>query len=999
MKGILKLFPVAMAVLALASCSDIDSLESKNGAAVAEDGDLVISFDPMEVDGEAVATRGMRTKTPSTLNFEEGDLVNVYDADLYKHDVYEYEPGSPKGKFNVIAPQRITTGSQYALYPAGAVKRGYWDRESDMSIAEFAIEPIITYNASSEAKIGDEMYYSYELPSAGKAEWNASANRVDVKNFRALTGILQLNLEDALYNANWIKISSGKKISGTFKVVLDTNAWDAIKLEEGDEDLITDNAIYVDMRQVPSRINCVYVPIIAGIDTNVDGLTVEVAKDDVDDPTTIVAGNWYDTGLKFPNKVIAANKIYRGTKQFSLTDMTPNKVTEMLAQYQTSASDIVLELADKFTIGADGSTEGCKIKLPQFDNNINVTINLASTFTTWTNATATGLVFEDADASKPFKGTVTLNVKGNLPASANATTHVNLAEGSYVIAGDFTNAALQSLFLTKAKSVSVGDGTTATKLTPGAVTYGAIENLTIAAEAEYNKDITTTANNTNVIINGKVDGNIDMTSCVKNRTLLRIHGREANATATPAITAKAAEVTGNVTAMCNVTIDLTAEGIAIASGKTLTLNGYDNTLTLVQGYVDKFVAKVTNTGSWEESKVNVKLDSDNEGLAAFKTIDAQNDANGELTKIDFTESVWDGKIIGAAFTDYKAKTTTYQENSTDKTGKAVFTASQLASLGTAADVVLVANDIDLKSKDTWVGFNISSRLQGILPGEDAAAARTIKNLCLTNAAAKGLINANTATQINNLKLVGVTATKAADADGVGALIGANTAAVTIENVTISGINLAAASGKKLSKVGGIVGTNSTAALTLNNVTTAGTIDGYTELGGLVGATSSNVTTDKDCASTVTFAQTYNSGNDFDIRYAKIGGFIGTVTNNADITILASAEPTIPTHKGSSIEYISSEGEDAGKFYAFTASQGYVGYSGAANFTANQDAFPAGSANLYTAGSILVKKADGSATTKTFLLPAFGTNNKKWNASNKQVDLADGEAIIYSFAKK
>ena len=1023
MKGILKLFPAALAMLALASCSN-DQLLNLDGEAEStaiEAGDLAVSFDPVEEDGAAAGTRAMRTNAPGPMTFEDGDKVNVYDADLYKHDVYKFVSGTPKGKFVVDGTQRIKENAQYALFPAGSVARGYWDHDLDIVKAEFRIPQIFTYSEASEQKIGNDVYYKFELPSAGVAEWNSSENRVDVTHFRALTGILQLNLTDALNNANWIRVRSGKKLCGTFVVELDKDNWSTIALKEGAEDLITDNEIYVDMRKVPSRVSCVYLPVIAGIDTNVDGLTVEIATDDVDDPTTIIPGNWYDIGLKFPNKTIKQNAIYRGSKEFSLTNMTPNMVSQMLEQYKSSATDIVLNLADNFTINAAG-TQGNQILLPKFDNDINVTINLATTFTTWTNTGDDVLKFVDADPTEPFEGTVSFNVVNKLPATAKAETEVNLDKGSFTIAGDFSGATNQDLTLTKANSVSIGNGTTTTKIAPTAFTCGAIANLTIAAEAEFGTDITTTANNTNVTVNGKVDGDIDMSSAIKVGTLLRIHGREANATATPAITAKAAEVTGDVTAMCDVKIDLTAEGIAIANGKALTLNGYDNTLTLVQGYVDKLVAKVTNTGSWEGSKVNVVLNDAKEGLAAIKTIDAQNDGNGNLTAISFTESVWDGQVIGAAFTAYKGQTTSYQENSTPKTGKAVFTASQLASLGNA-DVVIVANDIDLKNKTTWPGFTLSQRMQGYLPGETVDDARTISNLNLTLAAAKGLINAYTgatAGTISGLNIETVKATKAADATGIGALIGANnaTAALTISNVAITGIDIEAASGKKLENVGGVIGSNAF-AVTLNNVTTAGSIDGYSALGGLIGTTSANVTTDKDVASTVTIAQTYSSAKDFDINYAKIGGFIGTITaNTVDVTIKSSVMPTTPTHSHAAAEYISDESEVSGKFFSFTpaATQGYVGYCGAANVNPTQDKFPAGSRNEYKAGQILYQEYNTGAaaweTTKKYILPVFGMNNKKWSATDK-VDLAElvrnddanktvktpAEAIVYSFTKK
>ena len=60
MKGILKFFPAALAVFALASCSENDMLGEKFATQQGQDlGDLIVTVDPL--DNESVVTRSYRT--------------------------------------------------------------------------------------------------------------------------------------------------------------------------------------------------------------------------------------------------------------------------------------------------------------------------------------------------------------------------------------------------------------------------------------------------------------------------------------------------------------------------------------------------------------------------------------------------------------------------------------------------------------------------------------------------------------------------------------------------------------------------------------------------------------------------------------------------------------------------------------------------------------------------------------------------------------------------
>ena len=998
MKGILKLFPAALAVIALASCSNDDILGEKAQAPTPQKGDLVISFDGF--DDEGSNTRALRDNAFGTLTFQEDDQVNVYDDQLYATDFYTFQTDAFYFEEQFEGDTKQVTEPKFAVIPGDKVKKAYVYRQKNENRVDIEIPQVITYK--EEAINATTTGYGFDLPAFGYAKLN-SEGYVEVSKLRYMVGILKIDLKNAFSNATYLKLSNaaGKPLSGNLTAILtsDESKRKEVKLQVLDSELKVNSDIYVDLRTVPSNQSCVYIPIVPGLDGDADGIKLEYAKDDVADPTTI--GTWTATGMKFPGTTFEQNKRYTGEHEFALADLTPNLVTSMLEQYKSTSSDIVLDVTNSFTVGSETSTEGRLIQLPKFENDVNVEINLASTFATWSNSTGYRIDFVDADSEEPFTGKVTLNVANKLPASSKTPLYINLPEADVVIAGDFDKANNNGLTVVAAKSFSIGDGKTNTSVVEGSLnltdgtTAGNISSdvkkFVVAANARLKMTTATkiaTVGNTDVTIDGSLLAtSIDMTASPKST--LTIGGRKADATATPAITALAAYIQGNVKTAGDVVVNLTAEGEVLQGGsKALTMSGANKTLTLVQGYLEKVVAHVANTGQWEGNAVTIVLDNAKEGRAMILNMEEENGDNGKPSKIAFNKSLWDGNAITNTFTNYYGKYTTYKYYDAEGTLRtatdAILTATQMASVNyyNGGNGVKLFNDLDLNNK-VWSKVAGNAGYLGKFDGQN----HTIEKLNIGGNSGSLFFNGSSNSEVKNLKIVGVTSA-AAPTSKLGALIADVTLATTIENVEVSGI--AIASTGALNIAGGLIG-NVAANLTLKKVSATGSIDGYTNLGGIIGkVTSGAVTIDKDSKAAVTIAQSYASGKKMDANYASIGGIAGSVTTGSgtSLTIDAGVTATAPTHAHKAQEYISDVDATSGNFFDInidTTVNPYVGFNGTAN-------------SSKTAGKSLNVKVGST----TFYEPAFGFDNAKTVDSKGVVTATYNggtEKVGYYFSKQ
>lgn len=980
MKKIFKFIPAALAVLAMASCSNDMLLGDKTQQQdVANKGDLRISWDAF--DGQS-GTRAMRDADGKHLTFANTDMVNVYDESLYATDVYEFQDDA---FYYASTGDPMVSEPKFAIMRGATVKdpKGYTDRASRKTCVDIEIPRVITYDVDSERKLEDgTKVYACDLPAFGYASLNPEGY-VEVKNLRYMTAILQVHLTKAVGNASFLRLSNtaGKSLSGILTATLESDPEQRENValdDEHDPDLTVYDNLYVDLTGVSSNESYIYIPVVAGLDGDLDGIKLEytnnrnisdVASELDDNGTPIV---WLNTGMEFPNKKFKQNKLYKGSAEFEFEDMNPKLISDILAQYVGTEEDIDINITKTFNIDDSDPDVHNVIKLPKFENDVNVNITLDENFNTWALAAGSdALTIEDLDEDDPFTGTITINAGDviNGQTANDVDINIELAEGTAIIAGEFNNDQQLNPI---GGNIQLGDGETTTK---GFIITGKIgddvKSFTIAKEAEMASDLDCTGiveNQTKtIIIAGKLTGDI-LTSpspTEEDATTVTVSGEvtgSITATATDAFTSvyvsgivgtninlpgavkgeisitsgdpevdapDAIYVGGNVTMKGDVEVALANEGEAIAG--TLTMTGSGKTLKLVQGYIKEISVNVANAGSWENKYIDVVLNDANEGLAGFKTLTEAPDNEAR-----FTESVWDGNKITNA---------TYTSQATTHNGDLCFyTASQFASMTSIGGNRYLCNDINLNNKP-WSAYQQKAIFEGVkVVAKDVEKTKrqypVIKNLNLKKKEAteteyaNGLFLRNSAAStVKNITIDGVTADFAVKKTlGIGAIYGYTTFDATFENVIIKGINIK--NTKEMSGVGGLVGI-ANATITATSAKVAGTIDGYSRLGGFVGS-NGNFTSifDKCDASGIAFKQTYDSGKKMDLNYAMIGGFIGSTENYVEST--NGVAPASINFDKTAKMYRSSDSETVGNFFNYNAEQNYIGFSAEDDLTARLD---------------------------------------------------------------
>ena len=941
MKKFFKLIPAALALVALASCSNDDLLNTEKPV-VFGGGDLIVECDPLE-SGEGDATRAYRTADAKSLFFVETDKINVYDADLYKHDRYVFN-----GSSFVIDGKKYGIEPKYALFPSADVVRGYWDHETDMVNAEFAIPQVIRYDAESEKTMDGKKVYAANLPMFGYAATNGDG--VKVSNLRYLVALLKIDVKNAYGNANYLRLTNSKKkpLTGTFVATLnpDPAKREKVFLKKGAADLISSEFLYIDLRNVPSENSIIFVPIIPGLDGDADGISLMYTHETGDDPTKFAASSWYETGCKFPMVEFTAHKLFEAGYTFSLGAETPDEISAILAQYApTAESDIVLNIEKKFytkTNGAGKVTEN-EFKIPATKAGVNIQINLDDKFAVANWDGADDISFVDADADKPFTGKITFNLKDKMSTSGKIKNiTVNLPKADVVLAGDFNNTA--TMFLTKAKTVSLGDGATTTtikNLTNTTKSVANVGTLTIASKATVTNYLYTNHQNTNVIVSGQVVGSIDMTKSTKGKLTLN-SGLDNE---TDKVVSTYVAVKGD--------IDIALTKPAVAA-QQVYMYGAKHTATLTGGFVGLLMNVVDNAGVWEDKDVNLVL-----GGEVPSAILNLNMSKGPINISGATK--WNGKkITNTTFAD--KKTSVWDGSATDANG--VLTAAQLATLSKLSDMNFYA-DIDLNNKD-WTSIPAGiAKING-------------KNKTISNLKKNPLF----ADLTQNLDLKDLTIA-GADLDGgyyKGALAGeAYLVDLNIENVKVTGlkINVATSMGAPAAAYynGGIIGFVSASGKTIKfkKVSASGEIDCSYYTGGLVGYLSSGDVTFDTCTSNVTIKQTYDSGKSMGLDFARIGGFVGSMYQSSSSDKVAiTGSTTAPTHAWAKKEFHSDTSYSSGDFFLYTAQQDFIGFSGAGSSSSPK--------------RISDLKINGTS----YGVPSFGTADG---------GLAPGQKPVYDFTKK
>ena len=870
MNKIFKFIPIALGLVAMASCTNDDFLGEKSAVLSEAGGDAA----NVTVEDLYPNMRSAHTASKG-LKWVDGDQFRVYDAELSKYDTYEYTNATSAFTRKYTSTQRVANDDiTRAVFPSNYVSwTNYNEATGDVKVV-MTIPDKITYNGSSEKDYAGTLAYLSNIPMQGPAsydeEYGAKLGN-DTEKISYMTGIVAVTLDNVQTKATWLKLEADKAIAGSFEATIKKGA----VLQEANDGVITTptKAIYVNITNAPRSRAIVYLPVIA---QTYGSLKVQFTTD------AAVDGNGYPTGtftdikdftpggtpVTVPRAGSVANSVLETAYNFQLDTHTPEALTTVLSDRRDVTNDLVLNIDYlEFSVNNtdDANAKWFTIKVPNMKANT-VRIQMPTGIKNDTKKQPK-LVIADADDSDPYTGKIIFETNGITNSGVNLGVEVNLEKADVTLAGDWSNAD-GGITVTKASAFNIGDGNVTTTI-DDPVTLTAIANsMTIAKNATSTSALTIPA--TSSTFEFTVDGT--QNALVNARI------------ATVKVTGK---VGATLVTLGKVTVERETEGLAIGS---LQLNGTDQQVYLKCGYISEI-----NTSLADGSKKNATLYNEETGVTGIASINANVTtlkkgatvpASYKLL-LTFNGSKWAGK---------KATGPTYIDAD-------IYTASQLAGIaGDAANYKLWA-DVDLDNQP-WVGVDLQKDFDGqgftvskLNLTEQAANAATT-SVAVTN---KGIgLFASTSTpnvtSIKDLKISGVTFDQPANVTSgasqkyykfanIGALVGKinSTGTLKIEKVTVTGATFSATNRKDINAVGGLIGSVGAGAgvITLEDNNVTASITGYYALGGLVGSddnATSAITVQKNTIKP-TFAVNKDlaTGKQSDANYGKVGDIVGTIS--------------------------------------------------------------------------------------------------------------------------
>ena len=888
MNKIFKFIPIALGLVAMASCTNDDFLGEKSAVLSEAGGDAA----NVTVEDLYPNMRSAHTASKG-LKWVDGDQFRVYDAELSKYDTYEYTNATSAFTRKYTSTQRVANDDiTRAVFPSNYVSwTNYNEATGDVKVV-MTIPDKITYNGSSEKDYAGTLAYLSNIPMQGPAsydeEYGAKLGN-DTEKISYMTGIVAVTLDNVQTKATWLKLVADKAIAGSFEATIKKGA----VLQEANDGVITTptKAIYVNITNAPRSRAIVYLPVIA---QTYGSLKVQFTTD------AAVDGNGYPTGtftdikefatgatpsVTVPRAGSVANSVLETAYNFQLDTHTPEALTTVLSDRRDVTNDLVLNIDYlEFSVNNtdDANAKWFTIKVPNMKANT-VRIQMPTGIKNDTKKQPK-LVIADADDSDPYTGKIIFETSGITNAGVPLGVEVNLEKANVTLAGDWSNAD-GGITVTKASAFNIGDGNVTTTIDDPVTLTAIADSMTIAKNATSTSALTIPA--TSSTFKFTVDGT--QNALVNARI------------ATVKVTGK---VGATLVTLGKVTVERETEGLAIGS---LQLNGTDQQVYLKCGYISEI-----NTSLADGSKKNATLYNEETGVTGIASINANVTtlkkgatvpASYKLL-LTFNGSKWAGK---------KATGPTYIDAD-------IYTASQLAGIdGDDADYVLWA-DVNLDSKP-WVGVDLQKNFNGQgftvsnLNLTEQAANAAMTSVAVTNNGIGLFASTSTAnvTSIKDLTISGVTFDQPANVTSgasqkyykyanIGALVGKinSTAALTIEKVTVTGATFSATNRKDINAVGGLIGSVGTGAgaITLEDNNVTASITGYYALGGLVGsddnATNAITVQKNKIAPTFTVNKDLATGKQSDANYGKVGDIVGTISIAAGVVDVKTAGGNVNT---------------------------------------------------------------------------------------------------------
>lgn len=979
MKNLLK-FTAVVAACTLVSCSnDFDELGSIDQPTAANELKIVAE----EMGGGSLTRSAYVSESKNDRVWQETDKFQVFGPEIVgKYDYYKYKKSS--NKFELDGTKDLSDAS-YVAFPAENVVGQNWVKEEGAGYIQFSIPRIINYDEVSGTS---PVAYVSNLPLWGTAENDGEGIKAEVY---FLTSIIKVYLTNALNNAKAVRIRAWNDIEGTDKAII--NGMSTVKVSENNVALSPSNVqlatpefpgdkyhpneIIVDLGDLTGKAtnSVVYIPLIAGYYGKVEVQYTDKALS----PEFPVEADWHDIRDPYLDKDFKRATPY-GNGNKKVFDVNVNSISglnKILANMASSASGEVA-IASQTTI----ENFDADLTVPAMNNVTELTLN------TKFNAEGHNLTVEG-----DFAGKLVLN-----PAEGSKMGNVDIRtkNAKVVMGGDWSTSG--SLTFTYAKDVQFGglldDKEDEIDVTfTNALTFGAaVEGVIVAEKAKVGAlELGTNHKAAEVNVLGEAGKITVKESTLQNATAVKVAGKAGDIEIKGEKTAATVEVSGTAGSITNegvgaitisgnpvyaasaadskkvgavstygdVTINLDNEGVAIVGG--LTFNAA-KTLTLTQGYVDAIHVNENVTCTLGNGYVTLP----NPTIAKDKKFTVSN------------VPTWNGEIIGGSFDTDPEKNAIKEKfglkdfpkidwSSLKDAPAAVYTPIGLAMNAGVKDGFTLANDINLNNKD-WTPVAAKGDINGNGKTISKLNVPALKDGSETTASVgRGLFTNIVKHTVKNLTLDGVTInaapykyksdTKASVPCNIGALAGGIKEA-TIQLVTVNDLTITATGGVK--NIGGIAGVAyrddaSTLTSTLIGVQLTGTntINGYYNLGGLIGYAGADVkiqkcekgtvvggkipAADVASAATVSFKANYNNPDATnDLKYLQVGNFIGSAATTAVIIITdaASVNPTLThdksTYKGTTLYQESKDGTTKSYDIVFDK-QTLIGWCGDAKF--------------------------------------------------------------------
>jgi len=908
MKGITKLFPIAVALTTLASCNS-DDLSVFGPTEKAPDNSLSFTIESVGDDATRAGIVGTPTDVIKQIKFKwvAGDVIRVYDNSMSEWNKFTYNDASYQDGtiFDADAQNNTSLTYNLAIYPADEVEAVYMDKDDkSKKHIEMTLRKDYTYDEKTDFTDPDgRAGYRCDMPMYGNVTNVSTALGGNQMNF--LTAWTRIYLRDLPADARYIALVSGgtdQPLTGRF---CGTVTYDATGKPTGSAPILATDADFK-----PTWGNVVYAknPYAFASTTNpYQGKTSPFVAD--------------SAAICFP---FLAEQVYDKLTVYALTDPSTN-----IDDVKTDAEWMALVASDKaFVIASRDDIDNSDKKHTFFRKDC------------WTVRYTEPLLVDVSEYAPLTPGKLGEIIAGKAKTAINELKVVLYASGStkpvlFSSEGYAWNHVTTIPKMDKGANITIDMSDHSMKL------YKA-ENWTINGD-EFTGKLT--------IIQGE-DATSDISGLTAVKTTAKI---EVNLPK-----AKVHLISGGGYDVHNVEIqqcesftigdDVTTMNIpspyslwvrdgevtftkgVVAANVSCAKNEYDNT----------YPSKLTVNGGAQVTNLNVSTDTDinlignGTSQAKINNILLYTQRDGVYTKLANDIDIYsEGKAyirsiytrsttapVELKFVTIKSKLLEESDgvnatadlgdaiNSSSSTKDNIYTAAQLqtaANSGITAATTIMADEIDLNNLE-WVGGNLGANVSGYnhnattktwKTGTEATVTyptktkkNVIKNLTLKAKSQNGLFGTATSASIAGLEVSDVTYsnTTATAYKGVGALIGelTPTATSSITNVKVSGLSVTSKAG---TYVGGLIGEVKTGASVdiYDAKVTATLLKARAFVGGLIGGISAGVTTvniQKSKADVKKFELLLADGTStlYPVYAGTFASFIGGTENNPTIAL-------------------------------------------------------------------------------------------------------------------